>query len=294
VKKIVWSLLTVVVCLASFTPAFADTPEHGLGISPIRQEVTLAAGTSYAGTLAVTNDTATTMTVDMYADAFKVADEQYTYTFLDTSPLNQWIRFEQPTFTLLPHAQTTVNYTLGAPVTATPGAKYFSLFAATSGQPDHSGIAVSERVGALLYVTIPGDPSHTGKLLGLNAPVVAFSAINWSEKVNNTGANYFTSKYKVSLQSLWGSEVSSQSDSAVIISSSVRLVEGTLPAPQWLGLYRVTAQFSLGDNGTQTNSRWVLYLPPSQALPLLLLLIIGIGFGMYRRSRRQNSDKTPS
>lgn len=260
------------------------TAPNALSISPIRNEISVAAGVTYTSNLVIENSTDQSIGIDMYAQTFSVQNQSYDYSFHDSSSLNQWVRFSPSTFDLAAQHTQKVSYTIGVPSDATPGGKYFSLFAATTDKGLSNGIATSRRVGSLVYLTVPGDPSHKGELLGLNTPTIAFSPIDWSEKVNNTGANYFRSEYTVSLQTIWGAPVVTQKSSALVLSSSVRLVSGQLATPQWIGLYKVSANFSLGDNGTQTDSRWLVYLPLSQ-LAVIILIIISCILLVTRRRR---------
>jgi len=290
VKKLLAALIMLAATLAPL-PVGASAP-NALSISPVRSEETVAAGTTYAGELMVENTTSKTMGVDMYAQTFFVSNQNYDYAFNESSPINQWVHFSPATFDLPSNQSQKVSYTIGVPADANPGTKYFSLFAATTNKSTGiDGISTSRRVGSLVYVTVPGDPSHKGELLGLSAPTIAFGDINWSEKVNNTGANYFRSNYTVSLKTIWGSTVENHTDSALIISSSIRLVSGQLPAPQWLGVYKLSATFGLGDNGDQTNSRWIVYLPVSQIIIFVTLLIAIILVVHRQRTPHQKKTK---
>ena len=57
------------------------TKPKGLTLSPLRNEIEIAPGTSLDGVLTVTNSTKKPMTVSMNAEAFSVINQQYDYAF---------------------------------------------------------------------------------------------------------------------------------------------------------------------------------------------------------------------
>ena len=272
------------------TPAYAlDTPERQLLVTPLRNEITVEAGTVYRGSITLQNTGRATLSVSLDAEAFSVANLTYDYTFLPNSPINKWVYFMQDTITLDAGETHIASYTISAPNGAEPGGKYISLFASTT-PSDPASITSTQRVGSLVYMTVPGEVKKTGTLLSLNSPLFTTGTSTWSATIQNSGTAHFRSNYTVELQTLWGDSISSENNSSLILPASVRLITGTLPAPQWIGIYKVGYGFSLGDTPNTSETRVVLYLPPLQLFALIAAagLLTG-GAVLLKRKRKQKT-----
>jgi len=251
------------------TPVNAQTaPDRQLSVAPLRTEMTIEPGTVYKGSVTLKNTGKTTLDVSLDAEAFNVINQSYDYTFLPDSPINDWINFAQNTVSLDAGKTYIANYLISVPSSAEPGEKYISVFASTLAS-ESADITSAERLGSLLYITIPGDATKPGKLLSLNSPLLVAKTSTWSATIQNTGTARFRSNYSVTLQTLWNSTVSSIQDSKLILPASVRLINGTFPVPEWLGIYKVSYSFELGDNPTVIKTKYIVYAPLLQSSVLL-------------------------
>lgn len=254
-----------------------NAPDRRLKIYPLRTELSIKAGTAYKGTFTLENTGSQPLTVALSSEEFDVVDETYDYLFLPDSSISDWVYFGTTTVELAPKAKYSVGYVVNVPIGTEPGGAYISLFGASLPNQD-SSIESVDRVGSLLYITVPGDISKTGSLLTFSSPFIGFSETPWSATIRNSGTAHFNSDYRVETKTLWGTTASSQESTSLILPRSVRLIQGSLPQPTWLGLYTVNYSIPLGDNGTAIGSRPYLFLPPAQVLALIALIAASILF----------------
>ncbi len=277
--------------------ASAETaPARRLKIYPLRAEVSIKPGTAYTGSFTLENTGTEPLSVQLSAEEFNVTDEAYDYVFKPQSNVNEWVHFATSSIELAPKVKYPVNYVVNVPIGTEPGGVYLSLFGASIPNPD-SSIESVDRVGSLLYITVPGDITKTGTLLSFSSPLLGIGDTPWSATLRNSGTAHFSTDYSVSLQTLWGTTISKEESSSLILPRSVRLLQGSLQPPTWLGLYVTHYDIPLGDNGNAIGTRPYLYLPLNQTLPLLTLIagiIIFISATRSHHKKRKDAATTTS
>jgi len=285
------------ILFASTTHAVASTPSRQLTITPLRNEYTIPAGTTQKGIITLKNTGSQELDVTLDAEAFKVINQSYDYTFLPNAPSSSWVSFSLDHFELQVNTSRDIEYSLNIPLTAEPGGKYLSIFAASAPTGDAKTITPAERVGSLLYLTIPGRTTQTGKLLTLHTPFVLFGDSTWEATIQNNGNNHFRSTYTATLSNILGHALSATTDKPLILPQSVRLVSDTITAPQWIGIYRIDYDFNLGDAPDAKTTRWLVNLPPLQLAVLMALLVIIVPLNIRvvkKVHRRRKSNKRAS
>ncbi len=274
-------------------PVSAQTPtqERELSITPLRTELTLQAGTSQTGKLTVYNTGKQDLYVQMNTQLFTIADSNYNYSFNDNSPVNQWIRYSPANFPLEAGQSKDIEYSVNIPISAGVGDKYFMMFASTT-PSQGAAIQTAERVGSIIYLTVPGEVARTGRLLSLRSPLLTTKDTTWSANIQNAGSSLFRSNYTVKVETLWGQELNKQEDSALILANTIRLISNNLEMPSWLGIYRVVYTFELGDNGTATEVHTLVYIPIPQAILFITLLTFIFAPVISRRRKTTMKKKT--
>lgn len=285
-----WVIAVVILAASVVLPASAEAPDRSLGISPLRSELTILPGTSFDGTLTLTNSGKQSVSVSLVAEAFSVTNQVYDYSFDATGKGADWTSFSQKTLDIEPGKSATVSYKVSVPIDAEPGGRYISLFASSSPVTSNNGVTSVNRVASLLYITVAGDITQTGNILTFNSPLLSFTNPSWTAAIQNNGSAHFHSLYNVQVKSLFGgtSLGSSQGDS-LILPSSVRLVSQKIPNLDVIGIYRLDYTIGLGDVSAYQETRWMFYVPPLQ---LLLLISIVIGILLLRTKKpTKNSPK---
>lgn len=267
------------------------TPERALSIGPLRTETQLAKGTSKTGTLTIYNAGKQDLTIQMSTQLFTVSDNDYNYLFKPDSPNNQWVRYNPANFELKAGQSKDIEYSVNVPITASPGDRYFSMFASTTPSNTDGKIATTERVASLYYLTVPGDITRSGKLLSIRSPLITGGDTTWSATIQNSGTALFRSNYSASVQTLWGQELTHSKSDSLILANSVRLVSDKLTMPAWLGVYNVAYTVELGDAPTATSTQLLIYLPLPQLILLIALIAVGVSPIISRIRRRHNTKK---
>jgi hypothetical protein len=255
-------------------------------VSPLRAELELAPGTSLDGNLTITNSTDKPMPVSLSAEEFSVINRQYDYAFTPDSDVSKWVRFTPSDISLASGESKTVTYTVGIPLSAEPGGRYISLFASTSASAADSSIVSQQRVASLLYITVLGDVTRTGRLVSLTSPWAVNDKATWSGTLQNTGSTHYRSNYNVIINNLFGGEVASAQGSNLILPGTVRAVSSDLPLPKWPGIYKIIYSFSLGDTATVEQTRYMLYVPTMAILAFLVIIVVAVVLLLSLRKRK--------
>lgn len=295
VRFFIYGLSLVSLCIASslifIDHTHADSPV-GLTISPLRTEFVITPGTVMGGNVTVYNNTIQDMTVNMSAEGFGVKNIQYDYSFDPGSLIVDWTRFMTSVFTLLPGKSQTVSYTISAPIGAEPRGRYVSLFATTSLQSTGGGFESQERVGSLLYITIAGDVTQLGNLLSLNTPWIAGGPTTWTATIQNTGTTHFRTNYTLNVKTLWGSSVSTTSNNTLILPSSVRLVQGSIPQLTLPGIYKLVYDMTMGNAPAVHVTHYILYMPVYGLIVIAVILFyIAILISRYVVKKRESKQQ---
>jgi hypothetical protein len=272
------------------------TTSKGLELSPLRTELTIQPGTSVEGTIRVTNTTNTQIDVALNAEVFSTINQQYDYAFSSESNVVDWIAFTPTGVTVAPGASSNVGYRVSVPLTAEPGGRYISLFASTDSLGEGQSVLSRQRVASLLYITVVGDISRSGKLLSLNSPLFIGDNSTWGMTIQNTGSTHFRSRYNVTVQNaITGGRVAIVDADSLILPGTVRALNDKLPIPKWPGIYKITYTIGLGDTPAVAETRIALYFPLIWVIASICLTgasIIGISSIRHRSPRVQSKKQS--
>lgn len=247
----------------------------GLTLSPLRNELNIAPGTSLERKLRVTNSTDKPVQVTFSAEEFNVTNQAYDYAFFSGTDLTKWVIFQPKLVEIPPNKTEQIAYTIGVPLEAESGGRYISLFASADAGENKNGVISRQRVGSLVYLTVSGDVSRTGKLLSLSSPWAMKGDSEWNAVIGNSGTTHFRSRYDVEVQSvLRNKAITKVSGDALILRSSVRLISDALAAPKFPGVYRVVYTIGLGDTPSVRIVRYVVYMPPLAVIVIGLFVIL--------------------
>ena len=267
------AVLVIVSCFNLYCSA-ADN-QKGLTLSPIKTEINIHPGTVKTGTLKVSNFTANQMQVSLDSEAFSVINRQYDYKFTVESNAAKWVVFETQSITLSAGETREVSYSLNVPVSAEPGGQYFSIFASTDTAATDSAVSSKQRIASLLYITVMGDVTKTGRLLYLNSPWLVSGNNMWSMSIQNTGTAHFRSKYNLKVSDFFGNKISNSNESeSLILPATVREVSELIPLPQFPGIYKLTFDISLGDSSSKIETRYMIYSPVWFSIVVIITIFI--------------------
>jgi hypothetical protein len=166
----------------------------GISISPVTFELTANPGDVLINKIRVRNPTESTIAVKMEVEDFKpvgelgevivTPEEEITYS------LKQWVKTEPTEFTLKPNEQKFVDFIINVPDNAEPGGKYGSVLASTMGAigPGITGVAVAQKIGALVLLTISGEITESLVVKEFSAPeFLEYGPVPFMIRFENTG-----------------------------------------------------------------------------------------------------------
>lgn len=274
------------------TSALLGVPEksRGLTLSPLRSELEVAPGTSQEGLLTVTNSSSDPMNVNVSSEEFNVINQQYDYSFTVESNVAKWVSFSSSDLNLKPGESKKVKFSVGVPLSAEPGGRYISLFASTDTGQHVQGVRSRQRIASLMYITVLGDVTRSGNLIGLSSPWLISEKSDWSATLQNTGTTHYRSRYSVSTQDLFGNDVANKTiGSALILPGTIRLIDDRLPMPIFPGIYKITYAIGLGDTPAKTEIRLIIYMPAWATMTITIIITVSMLTMLKKLSRKKAS-----
>ena len=285
-------------CMSLTTPAFAAeqtsstaTPTESILLSPASKKYELNAGDTKTDSLRVVNDGAVAFDFAVYARPYYV-DESYQADFTSkaqNADAYRWVSFEKTSFHLEPNEHVEVQYSVRVPSNATPGGHYGVIFVETQPGPDSASGSVvrKKRLGSIMYATVDGNITTSGKSLGVDVPFFQFSApLRISERVRNSGNTHFDVQTNVKVTDIFGGvKYIVKSDSTILPDRTKRVVSDWAD-PSWIGLYKVTHTSSFLDT-KHTSSHYVLLVPIWVYLTVGLLIGARTLYAVASRKKRR-------
>jgi len=166
----------------------------GISISPVTFELTVNPGDVLVNKIRVRNPTDSTVGVKMEVEDFKpvgelgevivTPEEEITYS------LKQWVTTQPTEFILAPNEQKFVDFIINVPNNAEPGGKYGSILASTVGVigPGITGVAVAQKIGALVLLTVSGEISESLTVKEFSVPeFLEYGPVPFVIRFENTG-----------------------------------------------------------------------------------------------------------
>lgn len=203
VKSIFFLLLLSPILVWAFSacPGFIEQvhANQGFTIFPAKLSLTIDKGGAQENFIKVTNAGDSAVGVKVEVQDFVPTAGASGFNFVAKAPgitsLVDWIDIDRSVFNLRPNESRDVPFTVRVPKDASPGSRFAVVFFAT-GASGGSQLNVSARVGALVFLTIPGDFKQTGEISNFRSPKFTFKkeTINFDFDFTNTGTVFFEPK----------------------------------------------------------------------------------------------------
>jgi len=298
--------------------ALAATPNsgpatNGYRSSPVRTDLTVTPGKSTVVPVYLQNASSAVEHVQTIVNDFEAPTNESGNPVLllngataPTHSLKRFVTVENPTFTLQPGQQTTVNILIKVPAGTAGGGYYGAVRFAPLGANGDKNVNLSASVASLVLLTVPGNLVEQVSIAGFG---VAQGANN-----NNIGDIFLNNKnlhvitrfdntgnvqeqpfgkilLKRGSNSLQNITINTASPPGNVLPSSIRLFSYNLTKVGWYGKYKVLGNFGYGSKGqllTATATFWVIPIIFIIIAVLIILLILFLIFGLPRLIRRYN------
>jgi hypothetical protein len=159
-------------------------------------ELTANPGDTLSNKIRIYNSSDSTVAIKMEREDFTAVGEtgevRVQPAETETYSFARWISIKPETFTLAPHEQKFIDFTINVPENAEPGGKYGSILAGTTGiiSPEQEiiGVAVSQKIGALVLLTISGNVVESLDIKEFTAPSFSeYGPAHFTIRFKNTG-----------------------------------------------------------------------------------------------------------
>ena len=174
-RRVLLTALAVAGAFAPATGALAQTsPQPLIGIRLLQAPVDLkndprsriyiidhvAAGTTLSRPIAVSSTSDSPVRVQLYSGPAAINGGSFNAEPVgQTSDLTTWITVTPDVVVIPPHGQVTATATISVPTNASPGERYGVVWAQPPANAGSGGIAVVNRVGIRVYLSVGGGPS---------------------------------------------------------------------------------------------------------------------------------------
>lgn len=287
---VLWITLGLAAMTSLLTMPVSAADTDSVAVSPGMQRIEAKAGETETGKFTVINDGATPYSFIVYSRPYSVTNENYDPQFEKTSKntdLYQWVKFKEVSYRLAPGERVEIQYDLHVPVAAAPGGHYGVIFAETQPEPgQEASVLRKKRVGSIVLANVDGKVSREGKVLGGTASFWQTSPpLTASNRVENSGNTDFQATVLTKVTDLFGSVKYSEQKDYVVYPGTIRNITFNWTEAPWFGLFKVNQTVTVLDTPTST-SHFVLMAPRWLALVVIILLIVGAGYGLLQRKRR--------
>lgn len=197
---------------------FADSlfAASGIGVRPLRTNISLDPGASGSIYLTIINNEDFTQVVKPEFQTYTSHNEQgypIAKQLEEDDPQNiiSWISFEKEKISVPPKSEKKVKVTISVPETAEPGGRYGALIYGPI-LTDTSGVAFRTRVASLLLLDVKGDEKYDGEVSGFgikDQEMYSDKGIQFAVDFENKGNIHVGPKGKISIYDKDGKKVES-------------------------------------------------------------------------------------
>lgn len=193
-----------------------NSTNNSFTLTPMNQDIDLAPGQSYTGTITVVNpaDATTDFVYKVAVTPFNMVGQDYTVdlaTEYNRSMITKWITIAEPTGTLKPNESKDIEFTINVPENAPGGGQYAALtVTADRGNEDSDGVNVQSvlEMASIVYAKVDGEIIHQGKILSNNIPgfVLNLPAVLTAD-IENTGNVHDYATYTITVSDFFTGQV---------------------------------------------------------------------------------------
>lgn len=330
-KQIVKNLVTVsiLICQAVFglmlgahlTSAPVQALESGdvvMSINPSNQDLELTPGTTYHGSIKVSNVGRLPFKVKASVRPFYVKDNEYEPDFASESAYTKiynWITLEKTEFSIEPNSSYELKFDVEVPKDVAAGGQYAAIMLLSdSGEEAAAGVNVAAQLAAVLYGHVNGGSLRTeGELVDHSLPkFFSSSDFSVSQTIKNTGnvdfrveqtmtvTEFFSNREVVNRDSVSGDGQLIGSNIAVVLPGTSRTGILTWTDAPKLGLFNVTQTIRFLDQDYTFSKLvflcplWLIIIVSALIVVLVIWLVMKIVKKRHHNSYHSTHHDTPN
>ena len=287
--------------------AFAEAA--AVKISPVANAINIKAGQSQNYQFTLENVSQKDYKFKLYTAPYNVINEDYDADFTNETNYNQitrWITFEDdsgsfvkdPVYKIKAGEKRSIIYRVSVPDDIPGGGQYCVIFAESIDDDSFSGTGTSAGIGSVSRVSLillghgDGETRDTAEITDFSLTGM-FTAkdIDAMAKVKNSGNTDFLSVYELSVKSLFGTPIYSNSDNFIVLPGTERKFSTSWAEAPLFGIFSVSFRVNAVDQ-TREETHVILILPAFvTVIALLLLTSIIVWTIILIRKRKERSSR---
>lgn len=262
----------------------SSQPSLQIQVAPIEFNLSLSPGQLYDGQFKVINSGTSNHNFVVNAKRFYVKDVSYETIFdkeLAFTQIADWVSFDKTEFNGLKPGETqTVDFQIKVPNDAPGGGQYAVIFVNVEEEQTESSykIIVKGHLGMMIYAKVSGETRSEGKVESLEqAKFFTKSSISSAARIKNSGNVDFDSRHELTVKSITGKKLFSDSVSKRIMPDTTRAVELKWDEAPSIGLFRVQNKISFLGKVQYDQEILVLVMPSWLAVIAIIILVVIVG-----------------
>ena len=312
IQQLATVTLTMIFCLLSFVfcipSAHADEPVVNLALSPALQDIHIEKGENQKGSITVLNKGDKAVPLRVYAENFEASDMTGGISFSTEAQTEfssmTWLKFKNPNIVLDPGKSEDLNFEIDCPKAAESGGHYSVVFFEPLNSQevsDSSDLGISQRVGALLFITVGGDVRETGMVLGANTAdkcsgvqcsfkTPAFrewGPVPFTFDFENTGNTHVRVTGDITIFNIFGQKVADiPINQTTVLPGMTRSFDAKWLRKPLFGRYTAKLTLNYGTNKTTAKAETSFWAIPWK-LMIAIFAVLGIVYGLILLLRRK-------
>ena len=283
---------------------FSVNAKQGFTIFPAKLSLTVDKGVEKKTYIKVTNagDSAVGVKVDVQdmVPAAGTGESNFVPKAPGITSLVDWIGVDKKTFDVKPNESRDVNLTIKVPSDASPGSRFAVVFFGT-GASGGGQLNVTARVGALVFLTVPGDFKQTGEISNFNSQKFTYKkeAIKFNFDFTNTGTVFFEPKGTLAITNIFGQKIAEVPvEGYVVLPTGKRTISVVWPNNKWLYAFYYKAHLAInvtgkGDIATANTAVFAFPLVPAVISLIILAILIFAAWYVKRNFKFAIVKKEP-
>ena len=276
-------------------------------VSPMGQRINLEPGTTYSGSIIVTNPASASADFEYKVTVapYSVAGDEYSAdlsTETAYSELVNWLTLDPDTVTgvLAPNESRHVNFSVTVPADATPGGQYAALMVGSVANANNdAGVHINNvyEIASILYGKVTGEIRREGTILENSFPSfvtsVPFATL---ARVENSGNIHETAHITVLVKNtLTGEEIYAEKDASntlddIIMPGTTKEIPRDISGLFPIGIYEVTQSIDyMGQYSTESHH---VIICPIWLIVIAILIIVALVGGIVTLVRHHRDKRS--
>ena len=272
-------------------------------ISPMKQNVALAPGQVYHGSLMVTNpqSSESSLKYNVKVDSFTV-DENYNAVIGGDSGYNQiknWIKIEKDSGVVAPNETKEINFTIRVPEDAPAGGQYAAILVGSTsdGGENGGGMAITQalQMAHLIYADVAGETVHKTIVSDLNVSSFLFGGdISASAVVKNEGNTHINVSYVLQVFPLFSNEEIYTNEEEpftnTVVRDSLRSTTITYPNTPSIGIFNVRYRVLVDGELMGEVEKMVIVCPMWLLFIIFFVIVMVIAWVIARYKKKSEKE----